>query len=218
MAEKVTDWLKQGATKLREKPWLYVFAATFVLFLIVGLSGSDGRTMSQGDSQVQTSGFTPSVEFASPSPSSSQFFVHLVGEVKAPGVYLLSSGSRLFEAIALAGGFTAKADQSSVNLVRHLVDGEQILVLQKFASGGSVTPQSGASGLSSTSGLPAKLNLNQATAAQLDTLPGIGPAIAQRIIDWRTANGVFRSIADLSKVSGIGEKLIANIRDSVYVP
>lgn len=218
MAEKLTDWVKLGSAKLREKPWLFVFAATFVLFLVVGLSGSAGRSMSVGDSSVQSANPLPSAGLASPAPSSSKFFVHLVGEVKNPGVYLLPSGSRLFEAVALAGGFTSNADQSSVNLVRPLIDGEQILVLERATAKGLLSPQGSSGGLTSASGSALKINLNQATANQLDSLPGIGPAIAQRILDWRTANGAFRSISDLSKISGIGEKLIAKIRDSVYVP
>jgi competence protein ComEA len=100
------------------------------------------------------------------------------------------------------------------------MDGEQILVLEKTVAvtngatggAGALTGPIGAGGRS------AKVNLNQATVAQLDTLPGIGPAIAQRIVDWRTANGPFRSLSDLTKISGIGEKLVSGIRDAVVLP
>jgi len=134
--------------------------------------------------------------------SSSQMsggFVHLSGEVKDPGVYPITSGTRLFEVIALAGGFTKKANQDSVNLARVLVDGEQVIV-------------SAGSGRIANDGL---VHLNQATEAELDKLPGLGPTLAARIIDWREANHGFQSIDDLRKVGGIGDKLFAGIRKLV---
>ena len=126
-------------------------------------------------------------------------FVHISGAVLNPGVYPISSGMRLFEVIALAGGFTKQADQDSVNLARTLTDGEQVLV-----SG---------SGVKATSdGL---IHLNRATVSELDKLPGLGPTLAARIIDWREANHGFQSIDDLRKVGGIGDKLFAGLRKLV---
>ena len=221
MAEKAVELAKLILAKIREKPWLAVFAATFGLFLVVGLNGSTGHTLSAGaaipDTQVSASTVVSSG--ATPAPTLGDIFVHIAGEVRHPGVYVVPVGSRLFEAIALAGGFTAKSDQSSVNLVRPIVDGEQVLVLERV-SGAANSSSVGVTGVRSpgASGLTQKVNLNQASLSQLDALPGIGPAIAQRIIDWRTANGPFRSIADLNKVSGIGEKLISGLRDSVIIP
>jgi competence protein ComEA len=126
-------------------------------------------------------------------------FIHIAGAVAKPGVYPLTNGMRLFEAVALAGGFTKSADQESVNLARTLTDGEQIIVGK-----GGTTPKS--------DGL---VHLNQATVADLDKLPGLGPTLAARIIDWREANHGFRSIDDLRKVGGIGDKLFAAIRKLV---
>jgi competence protein ComEA len=126
-------------------------------------------------------------------------FVHISGAVVTPGVYPISSGMRLFEVIALAGGFAKNADQDSINLARTVADGEQILV--------------------SRGGVPAKsdglIHLNRATVAELDKLPGLGPTLAARIIDWREANHGFQSIDDLRKVGGIGDKLFAALRKLV---
>lgn len=127
-------------------------------------------------------------------------FVHVVGEVKNPGIYPVDSDARLFDAVFAAGGFTALADQSSVNLAREVSDGEQIFVLAKGAE--AATP-------SSDAGL---ISLNRASQSELEQLPGVGPVLAARLIDWRTSNGGFKKIEDLQRVSGIGQKLFDAIR------
>lgn len=128
-------------------------------------------------------------------------FIHITGAVIKPGVYPITSGMRLFEAVALAGGFTKTADQSSINLARTLTDGEQIVV----GKTGNIAVAD------------ALVHLNQATVADLDKLPGLGPTLAARIIDWREANHGFRSVDDLRKVGGIGDKLFASIRKLVSI-
>lgn len=133
--------------------------------------------------------------------------IHIVGEVVTPGVYQLSSGARVLDAVAAAGGFTKKADQTSINLVRPISDGEQIVVtaISSENTGSSVN---GVGGKGSSA---AKININRATAQQLDALPGIGPTLAARIVDYRNANGGFDTVTDLGQVSGIGVKLLAQI-------
>lgn len=135
-------------------------------------------------------------------------FVHLVGEVANPGIYKLPSGSRLFDAVLAAGGFTDMADQSSVNLAREISDGEQIVVLASGA-GQSI----GSTG--STSSQAKLISLNRASQIELESLPGVGPALAGRMVDWRAANGGFKKKQDLMKVSGIGQKLFAGIEGLV---
>jgi len=150
----------------------------------------------------------PKVTLSKPSSSSSQdvkspsIYIHVAGAVRKPGIYQLDSGSRVFDAVLLAGGFTQKANQTSVNMARILNDGEQLLV-----SSGSSNAQ-----LQQESSL---ISLNQASSSQLEDLPGVGPALAGRMVDWRTANGGFKSKEDLLNVAGIGDKLFAAVKDLV---
>jgi competence protein ComEA len=126
--------------------------------------------------------------------------VHVVGEVETPGLYELPIGANAAEAIAAAGGMTADAQEASINLARTLVDGEQLYVLSETVVQGT-----------------GKLSLNQATAEQLDSLPGIGPALSERIVAHRQSIGSFRSIEELTDVSGIGPKLFSKIRDQLTI-
>ena len=136
---------------------------------------------------------------------SAKIYVHVVGLVEHPGIYELESGARLYEVIFAAGGFGKNADQSSVNLARQVSDGEQIVV----------TDQGATSAASSSTSASALISLNRASQAQLETLPRVGPALAARMIDWRTNNGGFKNKKDLMKVSGIGPKLYAGIEKLV---
>jgi competence protein ComEA len=131
-------------------------------------------------------------------------FVHVVGEVANPGIYSVEAGGRVFDAIFAAGGLTELADQASVNLAREVSDGEQVLIL--------TTGQTAAAGSAKASQL---LSLNRASQAELEQLPGVGPTLAGRMLDWRTANGGFKKKEDLMKVSGIGQKLFASMKDLV---
>ncbi len=136
------------------------------------------------------------------SVNQAKIFVHITGKVKSPGIYQLDSGARVFDVVLLAGGFTKKANQASVNLARAVTDGEQIVI----ASGGA--PVSNSSNQSF-------ISLNQSAAGTLEDLPGVGPALAGRIVDWREANGGFKSKEDLLNVAGIGDKLYSSIKDLV---
>jgi competence protein ComEA len=131
-------------------------------------------------------------------------YVHVVGEVSSPGMYQLPIGARLVDAVFAAGGLTEDADNASVNLARELTDGEQIVVF-------SISQEGEAAG-TTASGL---VSLNRASDTELEDLPGIGPALSSRIIAWREANGGFKSVQDLLKVSGIGESLLAGVIDLV---
>lgn len=139
-------------------------------------------------------------------------YVHLVGEVLHPGMYVLESGARLIEAVIQAGGFTKKADETSVNLARVLTDGEQVLVLPRGAASNSALT---GYNKPASAGLAPPISLNRGSQAELEQLPGVGPTLAQRIIDWRSANGGFKSISDLQNVAGIGDKMFAAIESQV---
>lgn len=135
--------------------------------------------------------------------TSAPIVVHVLGAVVDPGLYEVPTGARVVDAIAAAGGFAADADRGGVNLARMLIDAEQVLV-----------PVVGAVPAESGGGL---VNLNTANATALQTLPRVGPALADRIIAWREANGGFRSVDDLLSVSGIGDKTFEGLRALVTV-
>lgn len=134
-------------------------------------------------------------------------FVHVVGAVREPGVYELPAGSRAIDAVRAAGGLGPHADTISVNLAKPLTDGEQLVVPKAATTADRATAQQD----------DGKVNINTADQAGLETLPGIGPALAQRIIEHREANGPFKSVDDLLNVSGIGEATLANLEPYVTV-
>lgn len=149
---------------------------------------------------------------AAPAPSPSVVVVDVAGRVAAPGVYTLPAGSRVADALAAAGGAAPGVDLSSLNLARLLVDGEQVAV-------GIPGAPNTAGGSAGASGEPsdATVDLNRATAAMLDALPGVGPVLAQNILDWRAAHGRFDSVDQLREVSGIGEAKFAQLKGRVRV-
>ena len=152
--------------------------------------------------------------------------VHVAGQVRRPGVVTLPAGSRVSTALEEAGGETSKADLSGVNLARPLVDGEQVVVPEPGeAPVAAAPPPSGvaaAPGGAPAPGAPAgeagaPVNLNTADLATLETLPGVGPVLAQRILDWRTEHGQFTAVEELGEVSGVGEKIYAQLEPKVTV-
>ncbi|TQJ32061.1 ComEA family DNA-binding protein [Microbacterium sp. SLBN-146] len=135
-------------------------------------------------------------------------YVHVSGAVEIPGLYVVAEGSRVVDAVAAAGGFTDEADADALNLARPVSDGEQIIVLA--AGEAPAMTEAGVAG-------DGRVNLNTADLSDLDTLPRVGPAIAQRIIEWRESNGRFSSVDDLLAIPGIGDKMLESFRDLVTV-
>jgi competence protein ComEA len=139
--------------------------------------------------------------------------VHVAGAVRQPGVYRMRPSARVDDAVGRAGGATARADLSQVNLAAKVEDGRQILVPERVRASAGGT--GGGVPAETAPGVP--LNLNTATLEQLDELDGIGPATAQNILDYREANGGFGSVDELGQVPGIGDVRLASLREQVRV-
>lgn len=136
----------------------------------------------------------------SPISEGGQVVVHVVGDVVTPGIVTLNAGSRVIDAINAAGGFTSEAKQDTLNLAAHVEDGQLIQV-----------------GATSVSAMDNRIDLNTATVEQLDSLPGIGPVMANRILEWRQAHQRFSSVDELQEVEGIGSKLFNRLKSAVRV-
>lgn len=147
-------------------------------------------------------------------------YVHVAGCVEVPGICKLPQGARIAEAIEAAGGFTAEAACESVNLAREVQDGEQIIVASAAEAEAGAAGVAGAPAASSAQGsaqTDGRVNINAATEAELQTISGIGPAKAQKIIAYRESNGPFKTVEDLCNVSGIGAKTLESIRNQISV-
>jgi competence protein ComEA len=178
-----------------------------------GASGASGAT-GAGGLEVTT--------------GSERLLVHVAGAVRRPGVYELPGGARISDALSKAGGGRAGADLDVINLAAKVTDGQQVLVARRGRSGSSgaatgaaaaagsaaAAPGAAAAGPGGASGA-ATVNVNQADATQLEVLNGVGPAIAAKIVDWRTQNGPFKTVDDLAQVSGIGPKKLEAMRAQV---
>jgi len=213
---------------------LLVYVALGIIVVAVGArfllsTGSDAEGR-QADGVV----LAASPEAPSPSPSGTptpaEVVVDVCGAVARPGVYRLSTEARVCDAVDLAGGATAKAELSAVNLAARLVDGQQIVIPEKGeAAGAGATPggepsagagepaAGGDTASGGQSGGSMPVNLNTATLEQLDALSGVGPATAQKIIDFRETNGGFSSVEELLDVPGIGDAKFAALKDLVTI-
>jgi competence protein ComEA len=147
-----------------------------------------------------------------PAPTQTPLWIHVTGAVAEPGVYELAPGARVKDAIAAAGGFLPGGESGALNLAAPLADGQQIAVPDASAA---AAPEEPAERSSSEQPAGALVNINTATAAELEALPGIGPTIAQRIVDYREENGPFEKAADILNVSGIGPATFAQFKDLI---
>jgi competence protein ComEA len=199
----------------------YALAAVVVVVLAVrfmqGQARSDGANAAAGGAAIAREPGGVRIERGPPESA----LVHVAGAVQRPGVYRLRGGDRIKDAVRRAGGARHGADLNAINLAAKLVDGQQVVVPRRGAAGVSRADAGEASAGGSAGGgggaPQAPVSLNSATAEQLDTLDGVGPATAQKIIDWRTQNGGFRSIDDLTEVPGIGPKRLAALRPKVQL-
>lgn len=181
-------------------------------------AGADGAEEGRGEGAAGDARAATGVGTGSGGePREAELFVHVYGAVEKPGLYALPPGARVVDAVSAAGGATAEAAQEGVNLARGVTDGEQIGVptVDELESGEAGGPggAGGQGGGAGEGGPP--VNLNTADEAELETLPGIGPALAQRVVAWREENGGFANVDDLLAVSGIGDKVLAGLSDLV---
>jgi competence protein ComEA len=150
----------------------------------------------------------PQAAAARAAPTARPLVVDVAGAVRRPGLYRLEQGARVADAIARAGGLTRRAERTAVNLAAPVADGEQVLVAARGSSVAGAT--------ASAPGAPAGLvSLSSATAEQLDTLPGVGPVTAQKIVAYRQAHGPFTSVDGLDAIPGIGPAKLADLRPLV---
>lgn len=208
MRAQAEDEAEKPEARLARPRMRLGFGAAIVLAL-VALSATVGIGLLQGRASTVTEfpagdGGASETGIAAP-----EVYVHVLGEVAAPGLYVLDDGARVADALAVAGGTLPGADLRAVNLARLVTDGEQIIVPAVGADPGAT-----AGGTTAGDGL---IDINTADASTLEELPRIGPALAARIIEWRESNGRFTSVDDLLGVSGIGEKLLSGLRDKVRV-
>jgi competence protein ComEA len=196
-----------------DKPQLAVYAAAAIAIALIGARYLRDSRPADG---AAGPGKAVPVRVSGAERPSGPVVVQVAGEVRRPGVYRLSAGQRVQDAVRLAGGLTAKADLAGVNLAQKAQDGRQVVVPARgaaAAASASTGPTSSASGAA----LSAPINLNTATPEQLDQLDGVGPATAQKIIAYRDEHGGFGSVAELDRVPGIGPARMAALKDRVTV-
>jgi competence protein ComEA len=195
------------------RPQLAVYAAAAVAILIIG-----ARYLRDSRPAAQAPARSAPVRISGGEGAGGWAVVQVAGAVRRPGVYRLRLGERVDDAVRLAGGPQADADLAGVNLAAKVEDGRQVVVPVRGAAA-AASPGSAAGGAPLAAGAPAgaPVNLNTATAGQLDQLEGVGPVTAQKILAYRQAHGGFRSVSELGQVPGIGEKRLAALRERVTV-
>jgi len=220
--QELTEWLEElacraGLDGLPPTARMTALAAVGALVVLVvwwwGRPAGEAAPARVAEREPAATGTAAASSTGRPSVPAS-VTVHVVGAVLRPGVYVLASGARAADAVAAAGGLLGNAEQSAVNLARQVADGEQLVVPVQGEAQRIAGP---AGGGTAAAGAGGQVDLNTATEADLDTLPGVGPSTAAKIIADRTENGPFRTPEDLMRVPGIGAKKFESLKDLVVV-
>ncbi len=226
----------------RKKGFLYLAAGLLCFAVVWGLvKGFSGRwpwgtptgpagpswsvreaMNSSGD--VSSQGANPQEEGKPAGKSSGNWVIYLTGEVARPGIHEIPADSRLYEAVQVAGGLTGNADKEGINLAAKLADGVHVHI-PRAGEGktpstvveGSLGEQAGERVGESMTGVNLSIDVNRATAVELEKLPGIGPKLAQQIVEDRTANGPFSTPEDLLRVKGIGPAKLEKIKEMIIL-
>lgn len=219
------SWHERVATlRLQAPPWAVALAAGTLVVAVVAflVLRPSPRPAPLTLPKAVPSGSAPGAADAPPPPAPAAapevVTVHVAGQVQHPGVYAVGAGGRVTDAITAAGGPLPEADLDQLNLAAKLADGDRVYVGKK----GEMPPVGSAAGaVAGGTGTPTTragpLDLNTATAEQLDALPGVGPATAKAIVDYRTRHGRYRSVTDLLEVPGIGPAKLEALRPLVRV-
>ena len=209
--------------KKQKKKW--IIAATAVFFLTAGvwyvsqISYGTGQEKDVAELSGVLEPLTVPVTMTpvpSPQEAKKEIVIYLCGAVKTPGIYVLPEESRLYEAVAMAGGLLPEADEAYHNLARKITDGERIYILSQEETK-ALTAEVKKSGEEGKSVSDTLLNLNTATAEQLTSLSGIGEAKAAAIVEYRSKVGQFKSVEEIKNVSGIGDAMFERIKDKITV-
>ena len=185
------------------------------------MQGQAARGGAAGAAATSAAGAAPDAPAVRLEPARGRrALVHVAGAVRRPGVYRLADGARVQDAVRRAGGATSRADTGAINLAARVADGQQVVVPRRVggAGAGAATGGAGGGGAAGAGAVGAAappISLSTATLEQLDTLDGVGPATARKILDWRRQHGGFRSVDDLGQVPGIGPKRLAALRERV---
>jgi competence protein ComEA len=200
------------------RPQLVAYALAALVVVVLGIRFMQGQARGSAGSLAAASAPAP----AAPGTvhleprKATIALVHVAGAVRSPGVYRLRDGERIQDAVRRAGGPRAGADLNAINLAAKVADGQQVVVPRRGAAGVAVA-SAGAGGGDPAGPPQAPVSLNTATAEQLDTLDGVGPATASKILEYRRLHGGFRSIDDLGEIPGIGPKRLAALRGKVQL-
>jgi competence protein ComEA len=206
--DAVARWRRRAAELLAFRPQEAVALGLLLLAVVAGAAFAYARSLPR----PAAPGARPLASASEARSPGARVVVHVAGAVVRPGVYELPGGARVVDGLQAAGGPAADADLAAINLARPLADGERVWVPRRGEA-----PQAVAAGEGSGGEAGRKVNLNTATVAELEALPGIGQVLAERIVEYRTKHGPFRSVRDLLKVEGIGERKLQSIQDHVTV-
>ena len=219
---RIRNFYEENAKTVRMAALIIVVGLSILFFWIHGDSGTHVISEAEVGTEdaagsYEDAQYDEQAENHDVQAGTTAAYVDISGEVNKPGVYKVTNETRLFEVIEMAGGLTENADPDSLNRAEKVTDGEKIIVLSYEESSEREKSSSSVPDYGLTSDEGDKVNINTADSSELQTIPGIGPAKAQSIIDYREQNGYFTTTEDIMDVTGIGQKTYASIKDYIVV-